>query len=136
MRRLRDGGLSPRLARFIIVGVGAALLFFALSWLLSTGGMPPFAATVVAYAIAFGVAYCAQRGWTFGGMHRHGDALPRYLTAQFGCAVMSGLVGHVAVEGFGLSSFWMSAIATGTASAASYLLSALWVFPVSRQRGG
>ena len=130
------GAQPARLMRFIVVGVGAALMFFVLSFLFRRGGMPPFAGTVVAYAISFAAAYIAQRGWTFGGVHSHGEAFPRYLTGQIGCALMSGVVGHVAVDGFGLSAFWMSATVTIAASAASYLLSSFWVFPAARKQAG
>ncbi len=119
--------------RFIIVGAGAALTFFALSFLFRSSGAPPFAGTVVAYAIAFAVAYTAQHGWTFGGVHDHAEAFPRYLIAQIGCALASGVAGHVAVEGLGLSAFWMSATVMVLASAASYLLSLFWVFPAARK---
>ena len=79
--------------------------------------------------IAFVVAYTAQRGWTFGGQHDHASAMPRYLALQVGCAVFSGLVSHVAVAHFGMSPLAMSALTTIAASAVSYVLSSLWVFP-------
>ncbi|TGP47001.1 GtrA family protein, partial [bacterium M00.F.Ca.ET.229.01.1.1] len=91
------GFVQSRLFRFLVVGVGAALLLFVLSWLLVSLGLSPFVGSAAAYAIAFVVAYSAQRGWTFGGEHDHATALPRYLTLQLGCAVFSGLVSHVAV---------------------------------------
>lgn len=122
-----------RPSRFVIVGAGAALMFFALSFLLRKSGAQPFAGTVLAYAITFVTAYSAQHGWTFGGIHSHVEAFPRYLIAQIGCALISGIAGHIAVEGLGLSAFWMSATVTILASAASYLLSLFWVFPTARK---
>lgn len=118
-----------RLSRFLIVGVGAAVLLFALTWLFSRAGMPPFLGSALAYAVAFAVAYTAQRNWTFGGGHAHGRALPRYFAVQAGSAVTAGLVSHVAIEGFGLPPVVMAAAVTVAASAASYLLSTFWVFP-------
>lgn len=118
-----------RLFRFLTVGVGAALLFFVLSWLLVSLGLSPFIGSVVAYAIAFVVAYSAQRGWTFGGQHDHVSAMPRYLALQLGCALFSGLVSHLAVTRFGLSALAMSALTTVAAGAVSYVMSSLWVFP-------
>lgn len=119
--------------RFILVGAGAALLFFILAFLFRKSGAPPFAGTVAAYAIAFVIAYTAQHGWTFGGVHNHAEAFPRYLVAQIGCALGSGFASHVAVENLGLSAFWMSATVMVLASAASYLLSLFWVFPATRK---
>lgn len=123
------GFVQTRLFRFLVVGVGAALLLFVLSWLLVSLGLSPFVGSAAAYAIAFVVAYSAQRGWTFGGEHDHATALPRYLALQLGCAVFSGLVSHVAVARFGLSPLAMSALTTVATSALSYVVSSLWVFP-------
>jgi putative flippase GtrA len=122
--------VQTRLFRFVTVGIGAALLLFALSWLLVSLGLSPFVGSLIAYAIAFVVAYSAQRGWTFGGQHDHARAMPRYLALQVGCALFSGLVSHVAVARFGMSPLAMSALTTVAASMASYILSSLWVFPV------
>ncbi|TPM35646.1 GtrA family protein [Mesorhizobium sp. B2-3-4] len=115
--------------RFVVVGVGAAGLFFVLSWLLVSLGLPPFAGSAIAYATAFVIAYRAQRGWTFGEEHDHRTAFPRYLALQAGCAAFSGLVSQVAVTHFGLSPVAMSALATVATSTISYVVSRLWVFP-------
>ena len=120
---------QTRLFRFLTVGVGAALLFFVLSWLLVSLGFSPFIGSVVAYALTVVVAYSAQRGWTFGGQHDHASAMPRYLSLQLGCALFSGLVSHLAVTRFGMSALAMSALTTVAASAVSYVMSSLWVFP-------
>ena len=122
--------LQTRLFRFLTVGVGAALLLFALSWLLVSLGLSPFVGSLIAYAIAFAFAYSAQRGWTFGGQHDHARAMPRYFALQVGCALFSGLVSHVAVAHFGMSFLAMSALTTVVTSTVSYILSSLWVFPV------
>ncbi|MFA6032343.1 MAG: GtrA family protein [Myxococcota bacterium] len=120
--------VSVRLIRFAVVGIGAALLFFALSWALVSAGLPPFVGSVIAYVLAFVVAYSAQRGWTFQGRHDHAHALPRYLATQLVCAAFAGLSAHVAVSIFSASPLVMSAITTVAASAVSYVLSSVWVF--------
>jgi len=109
---------AVRFVRFAVVGVGAALLFFFLSWALVSAGMPPFAGSVIAYGLAFIVAYSAQRGWTFEGQHDHGRALPRYLVTQLVCALFAGLSAHVAVSIFSASPLVMSAIITLAADVA------------------
>jgi putative flippase GtrA len=121
--------VQTRMFRFLTVGVGAALLLFVLSWLLVSLGLSPFIGSVIAYAITVLVAYSAQRGWTFGGKHDHARAMPRYFALQVGCAGFSGLVSHVAVTRFGMSPLSMSALMTIAASAVSFVLSSLWVFP-------
>lgn len=128
MSRLLRKFAAVRLVRFVIVGVGAALLLFILSWALVEAGLPPFVGSVIAYMLAFVVAYSAQRGWTFEGRHDHAHALPRYLVTQLVCAVFAGLSAHVAVSIFSASPLLMSAIITVAASAASYVLSSVWVF--------
>ena len=128
MSRLLRRFAAVRLVRFVIVGVGAALLLFMLSWALVSAGLPPFVGSVIAYMLAFVVAYSAQRGWTFEGRHDHAHAFPRYLVTQLVCAVFAGLSAHVAVSVFSASPLVMSAIITLAAGAASYALSSAWVF--------
>jgi putative flippase GtrA len=118
-----------RLLRFFIVGAGAVLLMFVLSYLFAMAGLRPFAGSVLAYALVFVLAYTAQRSWTFGGEHRHRSALPRYLVLQAGCALASGALAHVAVTGFKLSPFPMAVLTALAAGAASYVVSSAWVFP-------
>lgn len=127
--RIARSLLDMRLARFITVGLGAALLLFCLTWLLARIGMSPMAGGIAAYVIAVAVAYTAQRSWTFGGRHDHASALPRYLVVQACCALLSGLTSELAVTMLDAPPLLMSAIATVAASAASFVLSSLWVFP-------
>src|SRR4051794_34510852 len=118
-----------RLFRFIVVGVGAAALLFVLTYALASAGLPPFLGSTLAYAMAFVVAYSAQRAWTFGGRHDRSHAFSRYPALQLGCALFSGVVSHIAVKGFDMSPLAMSALTTILSGAASYVLSSLWVFP-------
>ena len=98
MKAIPQAAARQRIVRFLSVGIGAALLFFALTYAFVSLGMPPFAGALLAYAAAFVVAYSAQRNWTFGGGHDHSHALPRYFVLQAGCALGSGLLAHVAVD--------------------------------------
>jgi putative flippase GtrA len=124
--------VTSRLVRFVVVGVAAAGMLFMLGWLLISAGLSPFAGSLIAYVATFLCAYAAQRGWTFGGLHSHAHALPRYFILQSGCAVFSGLVSHAAVAGFGLSPLAMSAVMTVAVSAVSYIGSLWWVFPAGK----
>ena len=123
--------LESRLVRFLAVGAGAAGLLFALSYALVSVGLRPFAASVIAYAVAFAVAYTAQRNWTFGATQTHGVALPRYFAVQLGCALLAGATSHACVEWLGASHIVMSAVTTVLASAVSYVLLSRWVFACS-----
>ena len=115
----------------------AAVLLFALSYIfVARAGMSPFVASTLAYGIAFVCAYFAQRGWTFGASHSHGHALPRYLATQLVCALLAGVVSHLAVHGASATPIFMSVVSTAISSAASYLLTSLWVFPQAAERAG
>lgn len=128
MKALLDAAIGQRSVRFLIVGGGAAALMFVLSYLFRRIGIPPFAGSTAAYAIVFVIAYSAQRGWTFGGAQSHRQAFPRYLAAQLGCALLSGVVGYVFTEMLAAPPLVMSAAVTATAGIGSYVLSSRWVF--------
>ena len=128
MKAMLRAAIRLRAVRFLTVGLGAALLFFVLTYALVSLGMPPFAGTVMAYAAAFAIAYSAQRSWTFGGGHAHGRALPRYFILQAACALGSGLLAHVAAEKLQMSPLAMSLLTTVAASLVSYVVSSFWVF--------
>lgn len=120
--------LGSRSLRFVIVGVGAAALFAALSYLFASAGLRPALAAPLAYLIAFAFAYVTQRSWTFSAEQSHAVAFPRYLALQLGCAVLSGVVSHVAVAWYRASPLAMSVAATLITSAVSYVVSSRWVF--------
>jgi putative flippase GtrA len=128
MKAVLRAAAGLRTMRFLTVGIGVALLFFALTYAFVSLGMPPFAGTVLAYAVAFVIGYSVQRNWTFGGGHDHGHALPRYFVLQLGCALGSGLIAHVAVDSFQMPPLAMSVLTTVAAGAVSYVASSLWVF--------
>ena len=133
MKAVLRAAARQRIMRFLTVGIGSALLFFALTYAFVSLGMPPFAGALLAYAVAFVVAYSAQRNWTFGGGHDHSHALPRYFVLQAGCALGSGLLAHVAVDTLQMPPLAMSALTTVAASAVSYVASSLWVFRENSQ---
>ncbi|MCW6508625.1 GtrA family protein [Lichenifustis flavocetrariae] len=119
--------LQGTTVRFLITGVGAALLFWCLSFFLLRGGLPAFAGTLAAYTVTVLVSYSMQRAWTFGGQHRHQDALPRYVAAQIFCALGTGLLAR-AIAKAGLQPAAISVATTLAGSATSYCLSRFWVF--------
>lgn len=119
--------LRSKSLRLIVVGGSAALIFFVLTYLFLAAGFPPFGSSIVAYGTAFVFAYIAQHSWTFGGKFDHGHALPRYIAAQIFCALLSGLVSHIAATA-GAPTSIISASAAFAGSFASFLLVRFWVF--------
>jgi putative flippase GtrA len=123
-----------RIVRFVCVGVGVAVLFMVLTYLLVSAGVAPFLASIVAYGLCFVVAYLLQRFWTFEAKHPHAEALPRYFVLQVACAILSGLVAQVAVDRFGATHLVASGLAASTAGALSYVGSIRFVFPDARRQ--
>lgn len=127
-RRASFLAFQPRWLRFFIVGMAANLLLFVLTYLFRKCGVAAFAAAAGAYAIAFMAAYVAQRDWTFGSIRGSRRTFPRYLAAQIGCAMASGLTGHFCAVLFAATPFWTSVSVTVVAGVTSYALSSRWVF--------
>ena len=123
-----NGFRRARLARFVIVGGGAAGLYMALAYGFLRAGAPPFAAGLAAYAMSFVIAYVLQQRWTFEGAGRHARTLPRYFLLQAGCALASGGLSQFLAVRLGWPSAAVSAVTTVCAAAISYLASSLWVF--------
>ena len=122
------GLLRLRVARFVLVGGGAAALLMVLTWGLMRLGMAPFAAGLLGYAISFVVAYTLQRNWTFEGAGRHSRTLPRYFALQAFCALATGGLSHLLAVRLGWTPAAASAVTTLCASVISYVGSSLWVF--------
>jgi putative flippase GtrA len=120
--------LQPRWLRFCIVGAGANLLLFVLTYFFRKCGVAAFTAGACAYAVAFMAAYFAQRDWTFAGTRGNRRTFPRYLAAQIGCAGASGLAGHFCATLLAATPFWTAVAVTATAGVTSYLASSRWVF--------
>lgn len=124
-----DAGEMGTLGRLVATGGAAALIFAACAFALRAwAGLPPFAASGAAYAIAFSFAYTTQRRWTFGGRHSHGRAFPRYLAAQIFCLLLSAALSQATSAVWGASPLVMSCTTTVAVSAVSFVLSRFWVF--------
>ena len=122
-------GEVKTLTRFLVAGTTAALIFAACTYTLRAWvGLQPFAASTVAYLVAFAFAYSTQRRWTFGGQHSHGHALPRYLAAQVFCLLLSAGLSQATEAFWGASPLVMVGTTTVAVSAISFALSRFWVF--------
>lgn len=119
-----------KLARFLIVGVGCAFLYFGLAFVLRAhGGLRPFMATIAAYVISFGIAYVLQRTWTFQATTRHAVTLPRYAAVQGTAALLTATLTEV-IAHFQptASALAIAAVSTVIAAGLSFVLSSTWVF--------
>jgi putative flippase GtrA len=114
--------------RFIIAGASGTLLFFVLSYIIASAGMPPFGGTLITYALTFVTVYTVHRYWTFSVDVPHGKAFPRYLFVQAVCALMSAFVAHFLVNLFGFQPLAMSALTAVASAGLSYFATSLWVF--------
>jgi putative flippase GtrA len=119
-----------KLGRFLVVGVGCALLYFVLAWLFQARvGLPPFLATAVSYIISFGVAYVLQRMWTFQSDVAHRVTLPRYAAVQALAALLTATTTQVIAHLYPhTSSMIIAAASTVLAGGSSFVLSSTWVF--------
>lgn len=122
--------MYERVTRFLVVGVGCALLYFALAWALQArGGLQPFLATATAYLISFSIAYVLQRAWTFQSEMAHTVTLPRYAAVQalaaFLTAASTQAIAHFCPSS---SSMVIAAVSTILAGSLSFVLSSTWVF--------
>lgn len=99
-------GLRPakRPARFLIIGLGATLIYAVLATMLSTGEtalMRPAAGSVLSYAIAAAFSYAGHKYFTFVSDGAHRFEVPRFVVVTLvGLAVslilpalLSGLLG-------------------------------------------
>lgn len=124
--------MSSKLVRFIIVGGGGALLYFALMWFFHASlELAPFLATICAYGVSFCVTYTLQHRWTFRSIATHKVALPRYAVVQVTCALLTACITQAASHIYPQSPNWLLAgISTVIASSLSFVLSSLWVFAI------
>ena len=120
-------GTGREATRFVLVGIAAAGLLFAATYLLLRLGLQPFAAGLMAYIFAFAVAYALHQVWTFAGRASHRHALPRYLSIQAASALFSAGTAQIATSS-GLNALPVAAATALVASGASYLLSSRWAF--------
>ena len=121
--------LKRREYRFLLTGASLAGFFWMVVFVLVSIGLAAFTSSLLAYASAVWIGYLAQRNWSFRARHSHAKALPRYLTLQAGCALMSGLSAQTATTVFDMPPLSMSLCNTILMGLISYVVSLNWVFP-------
>lgn len=122
--------MRGKVARFLVVGVSCALLYFALTWALQARGrLPPYLATAIAYLASFGAAYVLQRAWTFQSKKAHAVTLPRYAAVQALAALLTAISTQAIAHFFpSATTLVIAAASTILAGSLSFILSLTWVF--------
>ena len=123
-----------RIGRFAVIGAAAGGIHVAtVAALVATLGLPPLAANVVGFALAFGVSYAGQRRWTFDAADLpHGRSLPRYLAVALGSFALNESLYALLLRFSPLHYVAALVLTIGVAASATYLASRSWAFAPRR----
>jgi putative flippase GtrA len=128
---MRESGkrlIASSKVRFVVVGMTAAALFFAICWSAQSRGVPAFWAGLIAYVGAFAMAYLGHHSVTFGGRHLHRRTMPRYAALQGFCASLAAATSYLLTRPQLFSPLEISAATTLFIGAVAYFGSRNWVF--------
>lgn len=119
----------PQLARFAFVGVVATVANLAAFGALLAAGTRLVPAAVLAYALGAGVAFLANRHWTFGATHRHpaGQAV-RFVAVSLAALGVNVAVLALLVHEAHVAELPAQAIAVLCSTPCSFLGNRLWSF--------
>ena len=108
MRSIEGPGMTDqtaRLLRFLLVGGGFSLLYALVSAVLvGKGGTPPFATSVILYALCIPAAFAVQKRFTFRVARTRQSGFLIYAGTQVAClALVAGVTtrfvtGHMALD--------------------------------------
>ena len=97
--------LSARALRFVIVGASSSGLYFLSVWLLlEYTAISMLWSSALSYSALVGLAYLAQRNWTFRSRAPHRQSLTRYLCLQMLCMTLTAIMSQGLVTAFSLGS--------------------------------
>ena len=116
-----------RLVRFGLVGVTNSLLTLATFAVLTGYGVPPPAASALAFAIGAANGYHLNRRWTFRVVHRGPAVLLRYVAVQAMGAGLSA-VGVALASDLSLAHMAAEALVLPCVAVITYRLSRMLVF--------
>src|SRR6185312_9167543 len=115
-------------ARFLVVGVSNTAVTLAVYAVLVRAGVPPVAASVVAFAAGAVNGFRLNRAWTFRSARRGLDTGARYaLVAALGVG-LNALGVALAVHVAGLPKLAGELVALPPVTVATFVLSRAWVF--------
>jgi putative flippase GtrA len=132
MQRLKA---EPRVVRFLVSGVSAAVVYFAVAWAaVEQLGWKPLAAGLVAYLTALPIAYLLHRMFTFRSRAQIPAESSRFVaTSLMGIALSSALPAMMTKLGMPLSS--ALAATCVLVPAVNYLALSRWTFAQARDDG-
>jgi putative flippase GtrA len=117
----------PRLLRYLLVGGGTLLLYWALCAVLMTGaGLQPAWATAISVVVSGIANYVGHAFITFGGRREFVRSAGRYLVLVTGNAVLAGGVVGV-LHAMTANLFLANVIALVLITLTSYVIMARWV---------
>lgn len=120
-------------ARFVLVGGSAtALHYLIMAALIASGVCAAGAASASGYSLSTLFNYAANARFTFGGGHRHREALPRFLlTAAAGLGINQLVL--LGLHALGLPVALAQLAATGGVLIWNYVVNATWAFARKHQ---
>jgi putative flippase GtrA len=120
--------LTAQLVRYLIVGVSNTAITLVTYALVVRAGVPPVAASVVAFGAGAVNGYRLNRAWTFRSSRRGAGAGARYVAVLLAGLAINALGVALAVDVAALPRFAAEIAALPPATAATFALARSWVF--------
>ena len=122
--------VRPELARFIVVGLLSAGLYFGICYALRQfANTSAFSSSLAAYVPCFCVAYLGQRNYTFRSTDSFRLSLAKYAFVQACLGLMVSFATEWLSKISDLPPLHLALFATGFAGICSFFVSASWIFP-------
>jgi putative flippase GtrA len=128
--------VSGQLLRYLLVGATNTAITFATYALLVRAGVPPVAASVVAFGAGAVNGYALNRSWTFRSARRGAGAGGRYVIVLLAGLGLNALGVALGVNVGGLPHLAGEIVALPPATATTFVLARRWVFGPGGGRGG
>jgi putative flippase GtrA len=122
--------LVSQFLSFAVIGVGAALVFIALSsGLVALGtGAPDWIVSALCYAAFVVPVYLLHRRFSFRSDAAHRVALPRYAAVQATALLLATLFSWLAYGVFSMPSLIASVLVVGLTSGVNFIVLRTWAF--------
>jgi putative flippase GtrA len=132
---VRAPGLSQKAARFFGFGLLFAVAYYVILYSAQRwGGLQPWLANVVGYAIIVPIHYVVHARFTFRADLHHGKAIPRHLVWQVASCLLGSLLTQGLAEMFQAAPALAALIGTIVVNGMSFIVSLFWIF-VGRSDG-
>jgi putative flippase GtrA len=119
--------LLQQMLRFVIFGVGAALVHYSVMALLIATGLSAVLASQVGFVAGGCFSYLTNRTYTFRSRDQHRRLVARFVAVSaFGWAVNGGSLAVLVAAGLPV---WLGqVVATGSVACCSFVLHRIWTF--------